>query len=187
MTSDIARRSVAVASLCAISLLAWILVAAPLRSLHAALDSQLEERQFQIGRLRAIRESEGELDTRTAMLARRSLTQLGFLSNVRPSLAGAELQSHVQSLAQDSGAVLLTSEVLPLKDNERFSRIAVKMHLRVALEELQALSYQLEYAHPTCFLDEVSISKVPERTSRDRVDSLDVWMTVYAYADTDSS
>lgn len=111
------------------------------------------------------------------MRASRDITQ-GFLRSTTPSLASAELQQHVTRTINQSGGQLLSTQVVPPKQDAGMTAAAVKINLRGTSETLQKLLHNLERGTPVVVLDNLSVRN---RQRRGAAEMLDIRLALTAY------
>jgi general secretion pathway protein M len=80
-----------------------------------------------------------------------------FLDAATQGLAGAQLQAHLNQVAADHHAVLISSGVEPPKREDPPDSIRLQATLEVNLQALQTLLYQLESGTPYVFVDALTV------------------------------
>jgi general secretion pathway protein M len=83
-----------------------------------------------------------------------------FLAAPTQGLAGAQLQAHLQRLADAHHAVLISSGIEPAKHEDQPDSIRLQATLDANVQALQALLYQLESGTPYVFVESLDI-KLP--------------------------
>lgn len=132
----------------------------------SAINDDIEEQAFRIKRYQRVIASREEvlLDVEQG---RKEINSLGYFSTQKSaSLAAAELQNSIKSMAVDAGGELSSSQVLPNKEQEGLVRIAVKVKLTGDMEMLRALLYEIETKKPLLIIENVTVIPAPKKRNR---------------------
>ncbi|GFO71386.1 general secretion pathway protein M [Bathymodiolus japonicus methanotrophic gill symbiont] len=132
----------------------------------SAINDDIEEQAFRIKRYQRVIASREEvlLDVEQG---RKEINSLGYFSTQESaSLAAAELQNSIKSMAVDAGGELSSSQVLPNKEQEGLVRIAVKVKLTGDMEMLRALLYEIETKKPLLIIENVTVIPAPKKRNR---------------------
>ncbi len=149
-------------------LLFFILVS-PALSGRAAYQERLEALQFQLQNFSMAVEQTSILETELAALASREINQANFLEQKSRALAAADLQRLLDLLIEETGGILISTQVLPdTGNNSIFPEITVSVHLRGATTSLQKLLYRLDSGQPLLFMDNLLIQKRRREDERGR-------------------
>ena len=97
------------------------------------------------------------------------------------ALAGATLQSQLQSLAGTTGATLSSMETLTAEQSGPYRRIGVKLSISAPLPVLVQLMAQIEQARPPMLVDDLQIHGSPIVLPGAQVSALDIGFTVYGF------
>lgn len=168
-------------------LAALLLIVAPILTAHREIASTIELSRGLLYRYRALSARHAQLAARLEAVERAATDAGAYLREASDSLAGAELQMHVQSIVERSGGELYSVQVLPVEPvglEVAVRRVALKLKLMVEMTRLQDLIYNLETAQPFVFLSELRVLSVGE--SRDRGDAgakpvLEVRLQAYGF------
>jgi general secretion pathway protein M len=97
-------------------------------------------------------------------------TKAFYFAAETPALAGAELQAKVQEIIRAAGARPVSTQILPVDENERPLRIRIRIQFQGSTEALLDVLYRIESARPFLFIDQMSLrssaSNVPQRQAR---------------------
>jgi general secretion pathway protein M len=85
-----------------------------------------------------------------------------------PALAGARLQSEVQEMVRGAGARPISTQILPVAEDEQPQRVRIRTQLQGTTDELLDLLYRIESARPFLFVDQMSIRSTTPRRSNVR-------------------
>ncbi|WP_462329594.1 type II secretion system protein GspM [Thiohalocapsa halophila] len=109
-----------------------------------------------------------------------------------PALAGARLQSEVQEMVRGAGARPISTQILPVDEEEQPQRVRIRTQLQGTTDELLDLLYRIESARPFLFVDQMSIRsttprrsnvrrRVSRRSSQREVGMLTVRLDIFGY------
>ena len=145
---------------------------------------RLERLQFQQQKLTETVALTPFLEKELAVLSGLEIDQSGFLEQKPRDLAAADLQRQLSLLIDAAGGSLVSTQVLPNKEEEDiFPAITMKMHMRGTIESLRQILYTFDTGQPLLFLDNLLIQKrrrSDEPAPRD-ADLLDIRFDVTAF------
>jgi general secretion pathway protein M len=98
-----------------------------------------------------------------------------FLSAPASGLAGAQVQSYLQQVANGQQATLISSEVEPTRHEDQPDSIRVRVTFDASLRALQAILYRLESETPYVFVDSLTV-QLPGGGSQRAVE--DPWLRI---------
>lgn len=151
--------------------LLFVLLVWPALSSRLAFNERLEALHVQYQQFtRAAAHTETltrELDALASLEASRE----GFLEDKPKALAAADLQQLVQSRVEQTGGLLISTQVLPGADDEDiFPAITVKVHLRASIGSLQQLLHGIEAGQPLLVVDNLSVQRRQRENRQSRRD-----------------
>jgi general secretion pathway protein M len=117
-------------------------------------------------------------------LARQQEAQNGFLDGASETLAAAELQSRIKAIVESARGELRSNQILPVQQEGRFARVAVRGDMSMTLPAAQRVLYALETASPLLFLDNVDIHSHAADRQQDRNEDivvLEMTLDIYGY------
>ena len=145
---------------------------------------RLERLQFQQQKLTETVALTPFLEKELAVLSGLEIDQSGFLEQKPRDLAAADLQRQLSLLIDATGGSLVSTQVLPNKEEEDiFPAITMKMHVRGTIESLRQILYRFDTGRPLLFLDNLLVQKrrrSDEPAPRD-ADLLDIRFDVIAF------
>lgn len=184
-----ASRFVALALLAFVILAALLLIVAPILTARSEMASTIEVSRDLLYRYRALSARHAQLAARLEAVQRTATDVGAYITGSSDTLAGAELQTHVQSIIERSGGELHSIQILPvepaIEDRVKLeaaaSRVALKLKLAVEMGRLQDLLYDLETAQPFVFIRELIILGAGHSGDAGAKPMLDVTLQVYGF------
>ncbi len=82
-----------------------------------------------------------------------------------PALAGARLQSEVQEVVRAAGARPISTQILPVDEDEQPPRVRIRTQLQGTTDELLDVLYRIEESRPFLFVDQMSIRSTTPRAA----------------------
>lgn len=159
----------------------WLGVAQPLVQAYADGAEELQQRSALASRMAetagSVAELQRELATQSADLTPNANAALEGASD---ALAGAALQSRVESMANSVGARLTSTEALPAEQVGPYRRIALKLTVDARWAMLMRLIQAIERATPSMLIDDLQIHARPA-APRTREPALTISFTVLAF------
>ena len=167
----------------AVGLLFFILVW-PALSGRAAFQERLEGLQFQQQKLTEAAARTPVLEKELAEMSGLGIDRADFLEQKSRDLAAADLQRLLGLLIDETGATLVSTQVLPGTDDESvFPEITIKVYMRGAIESFRQLLYRFDSGQPLLFVDNLLVQKRQKGDERARRDAgqLDIRFDVSAF------
>jgi len=172
-------RILAVGLLVLAAILIWFGLAAPLMDFYQAQAAKLAERAALAQRMAGLAAELPDLRTRAATMPTSNDT--ATFEGATDALAGATLQSQLQSLAGTVGATLSSLETLTAEQSGPYRRIGVKLSIGAPLPVLVQLLAQIEQARPPMLIDDLQIHGSPIVLPGAQASALDIGFTVYGF------
>jgi len=82
-----------------------------------------------------------------------------FLRGGSSALAAAALVQHIQSLAEQYGAKLVSSQSVEEAGNDLYPKVTIRMHIKGSMEAVTKMCHSLESGAPRVFLDRLTFQK----------------------------
>ena len=180
----LASRSLALLLLVAAIALLYLLAVRPVLQDAARIRAAIAERSAALERFERVAAELPQRRARLAALRRRQAASAGFLEGTNDALLAAQLQSRVKALVEAAHGELKSTQVLPVQDEGRYRRIAVRAQMTLDLTGAQQVLYGIETNSPLLFLDNVDLHSHIEgrrRESGSPSPSLDLRFDVYGY------
>lgn len=161
------------------AILLWLGAAQPLLDLYAARGAKLAQRAALADRMAMLAAEVPALQARAASVPANNGE--ATFQGATDALAGASLQSLLQSLAGAAGATLSSMETLAADQAGPYRRIGVKLSISAPLPVLVQLMAQIEQARPPMLIDDLQIHGSPIMLPGAQSAALDAGFTVYGF------
>jgi len=158
----------------------WLWVGQPLVQAYADRADELEQRSILASRMAEVAgslpELQRELAARSAVMTPANAT----LKGASDALAGAALQSVVESMTNNAGGHLSSTDALPAEQVGAYRRIALRFTVDARWPVLMRLVQMIERATPSMFVDDLQIRARPA-AAKTQEPPLNVSFTVLAF------
>lgn len=125
-----------------------------------ALETAIAEKQALLPQLRAKVAREGKLRKEHADLTALGQDKSLLLEGDKTGVAGANLQSLVNSLVTANGGTASSIQILPPKEDGDLMQISVSISINVGIDGLRDIIYSLETGTPLIFIDDVTVRAI---------------------------
>lgn len=147
----------AVALLVLTLLAGYALLAWPWMAKYQFYQTHIEQLQDRLQRLNGIVASREALSAKLQQVRQEGSINAYYLNEPSPTLAATELQQKVKQIVETTGGSLVSTQILPVIDEDIFSRVAIQVRLTGDTPVLQKLIYALESKPPLLFLDNLQV------------------------------
>lgn len=94
------------------------------------------------------------------------LARYAYPATVDRQRIGADLQQRVRALAEEAGASVVGSQILPARTQGGFDQIPLKITVNGALEGIRELLLSFERETPVILVDHLQLNAAPRRARR---------------------
>jgi general secretion pathway protein M len=159
---------------------AWLAVGQPLLAAYADRADEVERRAALAARMADVAASLPELQRESAVQSTDATPANATLEGASDALAGAALQSLVETMSNSAGGHLTSTEALPAEQVGAYRRVALRVTVDASWPVLVRLSQAIERATPRMFVDDLQIhaQPAPEKMAEP---PLDISFTVLAF------
>jgi len=180
--SQATRRFIALLLVFSIVAVIFVVAVFPVWRIYAQDRAAIPEYRDQIERFSQIAGKREALEAAAGRLESARAQTTSLLPEQTATLAAASLQERVKSAVTRSGGRLISSQVLPVSNDDRFSRIGVGIRVSTPIDSLREILYALESEEPHMVIDNLMIIARQKR-GKDRERSvqsdLDVRFNLY--------
>jgi general secretion pathway protein M len=156
-----ASRAAALALLAIAVLLAVAAIAVPAWLLYQRYVQTQAQLSRQLSSYTALNELRPKLMRAVETLKTRD-TRKYFLKGATPALAGADLQDVVRALIEANNGRLLSSQLLPHRDETGYRSVHAKLQISANIQNLRQILHGIESREPFLFVDQLLVrAQVP--------------------------
>jgi general secretion pathway protein M len=171
----------------AVGILAGLIIAfalvtvAPVWMANASRQAALNEASERLQRYQQIAARDRELLPQYRTLLQKQRSAGNHLRSETSAVAGAELQRLVKTITGSNEAQILSTQLLPVSEEQGFLRVALKVRLRGNLEAILQSLYDIETDDVYMFVDDVALRDNMIGRSNARIRMMDAEFELVAY------
>jgi len=164
----------------------WLAVVEPLLDTAADQSERLEAARALAAQYRAVVAERPALEARQKEMAAATGTRVSYLSAASDGAAGATVQKLVKGAIERAGGAVQSTQLQPVRSEDGFRRIGVRVQLTATVEALRQALHALEGHEPYLFVEGLEARSrqiqrsTGAKTAEDR--TLEVRMDVYGLA-----
>lgn len=163
------RQLLALAILILIVVIIFMLTVAPLWALNRHYLDSIDGLEGRLEILQRTVAAGSGLRSQHDQLKRTLASDRHYLKSTTEALAAADLQGIVKRIAGQKDMQVLSTQILPTIEQSDFTRVALKVRMRVRQDSMVKVFHALETGQPYLFLDNVSVSSRNRRVGRSKV------------------
>jgi general secretion pathway protein M len=150
-------------------LMAYFATIQPVITKHAFYQENIASMQQRLQRYKQIIASRPALEAELNQLQREQATNAYYLEQQSAPLAATELRKWVKTVVESNGGILMSTQSLPLLENELFPRVGISVRMTGNTEMLEKVLYDLESRRPLLFVDHLQVNgrQIRRRSPRD--------------------
>lgn len=156
------RQLLAVAILLTAVTLLLMLVVSPLLNLYRSGQDSIDELEQRLEVYQRLIAELPAQEERLAALKRDNPVSPLLLAESRPALAGAELQQQIGRLVGETGAQVVSTQIVTTSDGDApIPSVGLKVHMRGETDQLVRLLYALAYHEPLLLVENMVVLSNP--------------------------
>lgn len=152
------RKGLAIGLLVIVVLLIIQMLIVPVISTSALYNEEIEDLQFKLNKYQHAVDNKANLEAQLQLLKEELAETQLFQSNIAPGIVAATLQNRIRQIVEKIDGNLISTQVMPEKNESSFTRVAINVRLTGNDKVLQQLLFELESATPLLFVDKVGLS-----------------------------
>jgi general secretion pathway protein M len=171
-------------SLLAIAIIAVLSITAlPAWRISSSFQNQIDSLSIRLQTYERITANDASLIPQFEALKQAQLTGGHYLRSETVAVAGAELQRMVKEIATANGSQILSTQILPAKQDQGFIEITLKVRMRGELWSVLESFHSIETNDVYLFIDNVSVrdSGIGRRPRQQFVKLMDADFELTAY------
>jgi general secretion pathway protein M len=159
----------------------------PLVDIAREYGETVDDLQFRLQRYQKVAAEKGDLLAKLEQIKAAGQQDERFITRDTAALASADLQSMVKEIVSQAGGELTSTQVIPERKEENFTRIAVKIRVNGSTNVLRDVLHSIETSKPMLFVENLNIRPIrmprnpAAKQSQPVVDKLSVDFDVIGY------
>lgn len=175
------QRRLAIAILSSVVIAALAATAGPVWMANASRQAALEDAHERLQRYQQISTRDRELLPQYQALLQKQRSAGNHLRSETSAVAGAELQRFVKTITARNQAQILSTQLLPVSEEQGFLRVALKVRLRGNLPAILQSLYDVETGDVFMFVDDLALRDNMIGRSRAQIRAMDAEFELVAY------
>jgi general secretion pathway protein M len=175
------QRQLAVGILAGFVVAILLITAGPVWMANASRQATLDEAHERLQRYQQISSRDQELLPQYQALLQKQRSAGNHLRSETSAMAGAELQRIVKTLTAANQAQILSTQVMPVSEEQGFLRVALKVRLRGNLPAILESLYDIETGDVYMFIDNAALRDNRIGRSRAELRSMEAEFELVAY------
>ena len=151
------QRHLAIGILAGLVIAIALITAGPVWVANATRQATLDDAHERLQRYQQIAERDQELLPQYESLLRKQRSAGNHLRSETSAVAGAELQRLVKTITGKNKARILSTQLLPVSEEQGFLRVALKVRLQGELPAILQSLYDIETDDVYMFVDDVAM------------------------------
>ena len=160
---------------------ALAITAGPVWLANASRQAALDDAHERLGRYQQIAARDQELLPQYQALLQKQRAAGNHLRSETSAVAGAELQRLVKAITGGNKAQILSTQLLPVSEEQGFLRVALKVRLRGTLPSILQSLYDIETDEVHMFVDNLALRDNMIGRSREQIRPMDAEFELVAY------
>ncbi|MDD5034550.1 MAG: type II secretion system protein GspM [Methylococcaceae bacterium] len=141
-------------------ILAYVAVLNPLMAIGGDYSERIEELEFKLQKMRKTAAEKEHWLKRLEEIKQQGETEGRFISRDTAALASADLQTRIKEAVNQAGGELISTQVIPERKEEQFTRIAVKLRMTGSTPMLRDVLHAFESGNPILFVENLNIRPI---------------------------
>jgi general secretion pathway protein M len=153
-------RIAALGLLIVVVLIAFLGILGPLIAIGNGYRDRLEELEFKLQKMRNIAAEKDFWLNRLEEIKKQGKTEGRLIARDTAALASADLQTLIKESVTRAGGELISTQVIPERKEEQFTRVAVKLRMTGSTPVLRDVLHSFESGHPILFVENLNIRPI---------------------------
>ncbi|MGX2039064.1 type II secretion system protein GspM [Methylocaldum sp. MU1018] len=180
-------RLLALGILAGLIALLYLVAVGPLIGLAREYGESVDDLRFRLQRYRKVAAEKNDLIAKLEQIRTAERQDERFIARDTAALASADLQSMIKEIVSQAGGELTSTQVIPERKEENFTRISVKVRVNGSTTVLRDVLHSIETSKPMLFVENLNIRPIrmprypAAKPSQPAVDKLSVDFDVIGY------
>jgi len=153
-------RGLALGILAGVLLLIHLVVIAPLTGLTREYADTVSDLQFRLERYRKVAQEKEPVLAQLERIRLEGEQDQHYLTRATAALASADLQTRIKETVGKAGGELTSTQVIPERKEDRFTRVAVKVRMNGRTEVIREVLHDFESSTPFLFVQNLNIRPI---------------------------
>lgn len=132
----------------------------PFLSMNSEYAEKIEDLEFKLQKLRKTAAEKDEWLKRLQEIKQQGETEGRLIARETAALASADLQTLIKDAVSRVGGELISTQVIPERKEEQFTRVAVKVRMTSTTPMLRDVLYAFETNRPLLFVENLNIRPI---------------------------
>jgi len=166
----------------------YLALVAPFLAVGGRYAERIEDQEFKLQKLRKTAAEKDLWLKRLEEIKQQGETEGRLLARDTAALASADLQTLIKEAVNHVGGELISTQVIPERKEEQFTRVAVKLRMTGSTQMLRDVLHSFESNRPLLFVENLNIRpirnmqpQIPGRKPAKVADKLSVDFDVVGY------
>jgi len=146
--------------LAGVLLLIHLVVIAPLTGLTREYADTVSDLQFRLERYRKVAQEKEPVLAQLERIRLEGEQDQHYLTRATAALASADLQTRIKETVGKAGGELTSTQVIPERKEDRFTRVAVKVRMNGRTEVIREVLHDFESSTPFLFVQNLNIRPI---------------------------
>ena len=135
-------------------------VLAPIFAINRGYRDRLEEFEFKLQKMRKIAAEKDYWLNQLEEIKKQGKSEGRLIARDTAALASADLQTLIKEAVNRAGGELISTQVIPERKEEQFTRVAVKLRMTGSTTVLRDVLHSFESGHPILFVENLNIRPI---------------------------
>lgn len=138
----------------------YLTAIAPLVATAREYSEAVDDLRFRLQRYQKVAAEKDNLLAKLEQIKAAGKQDERFIARDTAALASADLQSMVKEIVSQAGGELTSTQVIPERKEENFTRIAVKIRVNGSTDVLRDVLHSIETSKPMLFVENLNIRPI---------------------------
>jgi general secretion pathway protein M len=138
----------------------YLTAIAPLVATAREYSEAVDDLRFRLQRYQKVAAEKDDLLAKLEQIKAAGKQDERFIARDTAALASADLQSMVKEIVSQAGGELTSTQVIPERKEENFTRIAVKIRVNGSTDVLRDVLHSIETSKPMLFVENLNIRPI---------------------------
>lgn len=138
----------------------YLSIIMPLTDMSGENADQVDQLEFKLNRFRKIASERDVWLQRMEAIKQQGEHTERFIAKETAALASADLQTRIKSAVTNAGGELISTQVIPERKEEQFTRVAVKVRMNGTTVSMREVLHVFETGTPYLFIENLNIRPI---------------------------